>query len=77
MLAFDPIASQGIFHALASAESAASAIERHSGNAASARKSYLDEMLSVQARYREHLHATYAGVVRYRYASFWVRRIEG
>lgn len=77
MLAFDPIASQGIFHALASAESAASAIERLSGNAASARKSYLDEMLSVQARYREHLHATYAGVVRYRHASFWVRRIEG
>lgn len=77
MLSFDPIASQGIFHALASAESAASAIERPSGNAASARKSYLDEMQSVQARYRDHLHATYAGVVRYRHASFWVRRIEG
>jgi flavin-dependent dehydrogenase len=77
MLSFDPIASQGIFHALASAESAASAIERQSGMAASARKSYLDEMQSVHARYREHLHATYAGVVRYRHASFWGRRIEG
>ena len=77
MLAFDPIASQGIFHALASAESAASAIERQSGNAASTRKSYLDEMQSVRARYREHLHATYASVVRHRHESFWGRRIKG
>lgn len=77
MLSFDPIASQGIFHALASAESAATAIERRSGNAVSARKSYLDEMQSVRARYREHLHATYAGVARHRREPFWSRRTDG
>jgi flavin-dependent dehydrogenase len=77
MLSFDPIASQGIFHALASAESAASAIERQSGNAATDRESFLAEMDAVHARYRQHLHATYAGVVRYRHESFWGRRIEG
>lgn len=77
MLAFDPIASQGIFHALASAESAASAIARQRAGEPAARVAYLQEMNAVHDRYREHLHATYDGVIRYRSESFWMRRIHG
>jgi flavin-dependent dehydrogenase len=80
MLSFDPIASQGIFNALATAESAAGAIERQldrPDHAASAREPFLAEMHAVHARYHDHLHATYAGVVRHRHEPFWGRRIEG
>lgn len=73
--AFDPIASQGLFNALASAESAAEAIERHDADPASGRRDYLAEMSAVSARYRQHLHATYAGVVRHRHHRFWSRRL--
>lgn len=91
MIAFDPVASQGIFHALASAESAASGIEalladvqsaeppadaRRAGASAACR-GYREEMRAVHARYREHLSATYAEVVRYRDAPFWARRAHG
>ncbi len=79
MLAFDPIASQGIFNALATAESVARAIENaapSTGEAsASARLPFLAEMRAVHARYRAHLHATYAGVARYRHERFWSRRL--
>jgi flavin-dependent dehydrogenase len=80
MLSFDPVASQGIFNALATAESAAGAIERqldHPEHAASAREPFLAEMHAVHARYRAHLHATYAGVARHRREPFWSRRIDG
>ncbi len=76
-LAFDPIASQGIFHALASAESAARAIEAQIAGAPACREPYLDEMQAVHARYREHLRATYVDVVRYRQETFWTRRCSG
>lgn len=74
MLAFDPIASQGLFNALATAESAARAIERHLDGAAGARAAYLDEMRAVRARYREGLGATYAAVTRHAHQRFWQRR---
>lgn len=77
MLSFDPIASQGIFNALATAESAAAAIERQLDRDVSARASFLAEMQAVHARYRTHLQATYAGVVRHRHEPFWARRIDG
>ncbi len=73
-IAFDPIASQGIFHALASAESAARAIESQLADAPAQRESYRAEMQAVHVRYREHLRATYADVVRYRHEPFWARR---
>lgn len=77
MLAFDPIASQGIFNALATAESAARAIERAAAHTdEAARAAFLAEMQAVHARYRAHLHATYAGVTRYRHEPFWARRTE-
>ena len=73
VLSFDPIASQGLFHALASAESAARAILQSPEEIASARVVFLDEMRAVHMRYRQHLNATYAGVVRYKEEPFWVR----
>lgn len=76
LLAFDPIASQGLFNALATAESVANAIERRAAGHADARDRHLDEMRAVQARYRRHLRATYAGVIRYAHLPFWARRIR-
>jgi flavin-dependent dehydrogenase len=75
VLAFDPIASQGIFHALASAESAARAIEAQLAHAPNSREPYHSEMKAVHARYRKHLQATYASVVRYQHKPFWSRRV--
>ncbi|WP_322405265.1 NAD(P)/FAD-dependent oxidoreductase [Massilia luteola] len=75
MSAFDPIASQGLFNALATAESAAHAIERHIDGAADARARYLDEMRAVGARYRQRRGKTYAAVTRYARERFWRRRI--
>ena len=75
-LSFDPIASQGIFHALASAESAAAAIARGSNGseAGAARDAFLAEMASVHAHYRQRLRDTYAAPPRYRHSPFWSRR---
>lgn len=77
VLAFDPIASQGIFHALASAESAARSIEAQLADTPNSREPYHSEMKAVHARYREHLGATYASVMRYQHKPFWSRRLIG
>lgn len=74
-LSFDPIASQGLFHALASAESAATAIEHDDGRTTAARDAYLTEMRAVHAHYRQRLQDTYAAPLRYRAARFWSRRL--
>lgn len=76
-LSFDPIASQGIFHALASAESAAAAIEHLGDDADAARTAFLAEMANVHAHYRQRLRDTYAAPVRYRDRPFWARRTSG
>lgn len=70
-VAFDPVASQGLFHALASAASAAGAIERRGGASHAA---FVAELSAVHARYREELCAVYAGVARRRSGAFWERR---
>lgn len=72
-LSFDPIASQGLFHALASAESAAHAIEHHGGG--DAHRAFLAEMDAVHAHYRQRLRDTYAAPQRYRQQPFWGRRL--
>ncbi len=74
-LAFDPIASQGLFHALASAEAAATAIERQFTGHAQPRASYIAELEAVQSRYRAHWRATYAGPRRFSNHPFWARRV--
>ena len=73
-LSFDPIASQGLFHALASGASAADAIGRGNADSASARDAFLEEMAAVHAHYRRRLHDTYAAPLRYRHQRFWSRR---
>lgn len=74
MLAFDPIASQGLFNALATADSCAGAIGRHLEGDADARGRYLEEMRAVEARYCQRLGETYAAVRRYAGERFWRRR---
>jgi len=73
-LAFDPLSSQGLFHALASADAAASAILRHLRGDAGAARGYFAEMAQVRDRYRAHLAATYAGPMRHAGQRFWARR---
>lgn len=74
MLAFDPIASQGIFNALATAESAALAIRRHLDGIEGARDRYLDELRAVLAQYRRRRRDTYGAVARFAGERFWLRR---
>ncbi|MCQ4167220.1 NAD(P)/FAD-dependent oxidoreductase [Tahibacter harae] len=73
-LSFDPIASQGLFHALASAESAANAIEHGAEGAIAARAAFLAEMDAVHAHYRRRFHDTYAAPLRFGQSPFWARR---
>ncbi|MCM0021102.1 MAG: tryptophan 7-halogenase [Tagaea sp.] len=73
-LAFDPIASQGLFHALASAESAAAAIARRLDGDDRAERSHFDEMERVRARYADALAATYARPAHFAARRFWARR---
>lgn len=77
-LSFDPIASQGIFHALASAESAANAIGHgdREGDSSVARDAFLAEMAAVHARYRRRLRDTYAAPQKHRQWRFWARRLS-
>jgi flavin-dependent dehydrogenase len=77
MLSFDPIASQGLFNALATADSCAHAIGRQLDGAAHARADYLEEMRAVARRYGQHLGATYGAVGRYARERFWQRRTAG
>ena len=74
VLACDPLSSLGLFHALSSAESAATAIRRQFDGASNADLAYWTEMRQVQVRYQENLDFAYAGPVRYRSSQFWARR---
>lgn len=74
-LSFDPVASQGIFHALASAECAATAIQN--ADAPAARNAFIAEMTTVHAHYRQRLRGTYAAPIRYAQLPFWARRWRG
>lgn len=76
MLAFDPIASQGLFNALATADGVAHAVAQYAGGVTGARERYLDDMRAVQARYVQRLRETYAAVARYAGQPFWQRRTE-
>jgi len=74
-IAFDPIASQGLFHAMASAEATAKAIDRQFAGQAMPQAATIAELAAVYARYRSHLHATYAGPRRFWSHPFWARRL--
>lgn len=73
-ISFDPVASQGLFHALASAEAVATAIERDVTHHPRPRQAYIAELEAVHSRYRTHLRATYTGPQRFSSNRFWARR---
>lgn len=73
-ISFDPIASQGLFHALATAEAAGSAISKELAGEDAAKDAYLAEQRAVHARYQLHHQATYAGPARRFREPFWSSR---
>ncbi|ABC29903.1 dehydrogenase [Hahella chejuensis KCTC 2396] len=77
LIAFDPISSQGLFHCLASAVSAANAINKGFPFKADAWEAYRAEMLRVAERYQTHLRLTYAGPKRFAHSPFWAKRRIG
>lgn len=74
-ISFDPIASQGLFHALASAESAARAINAGVAHSAAALQAFQNELSLVAATYLSHLSATYRGPKRFAHEKFWASRL--
>ncbi|WKE66389.1 NAD(P)/FAD-dependent oxidoreductase [Gallaecimonas kandeliae] len=74
LLAFDPIASQGIFHSLASAASATKAIKAGLDHPDLGLGAYQQEMQAVTQRYLWHLKASYQGPRRFSQEPFWQRR---
>jgi len=74
-IAFDPIGSQGLFHALASSEGVANAVDRHFAGQAQPQAAYLAELDAVYSRYRIHLQAAYAGPQRFSSHPFWASRL--
>ena len=75
LMTFDPISSQGLFHALATAESAVSVLAATNAVACeNARNQYCTEMQAVSQRYLSHLQATYQGPKRFAQNTFWRNR---
>lgn len=75
LLTFDPISSQGIFHSLASAESAANAIRAGFPENQNALHNFQNEMRAVGTRYLINLKKTYQGPLRFANYEFWSRRV--
>lgn len=73
-ITFDPISSQGLFHALASAECAYKAINADIRNNTNALQGFKQEMLAVISHYVEKLHHTYRGPERFAMEPFWNER---
>lgn len=73
-ITFDPVSSQGLFHALASAESAAVAINAGCWHNLEARDIFKQELLGVASHYLAKLDLTYRGPERFAHEGFWVKR---
>lgn len=73
-LSFDPIASQGLFHALASAEIVAAASEDVAGGGAALQNACNAEFEAVRRHYRRKLDQAYAAPIRFHRHAFWLRR---
>lgn len=74
-ITFDPISSQGLFHSLASAESAAAAINAGCWHNPHAVQSFKQELLAVASHYLAKLRLTYQGPERFAEAPFWADRV--
>lgn len=75
-ITFDPISSQGLFHALASAESAATAITTNCGHNTNALNKFQHELHAISTHYRNKLQLTYQGPKRFANETFWRERRE-
>ncbi|EKE68484.1 NAD(P)/FAD-dependent oxidoreductase [Gallaecimonas xiamenensis] len=71
LFSFDPLSSQGLFHALASAASAAKAITTDTPQGAA---TFRQEMQAVAQHYLRHWLGCYQGPRRFEQHSFWQRR---
>ncbi|GGX73746.1 NAD(P)/FAD-dependent oxidoreductase [Saccharospirillum salsuginis] len=77
LMTFDPISSQGLFHALATAASAHKAICNGFPENNDALRAFQTEMQAVQRRYLDHWQRTYAGPRRFSQCPFWATRAQG
>lgn len=73
-ITFDPISSQGLFNALASAECAYKAINADVRNNPTALQEFKQELLAVISHYLAKLRLTYRGPERYAMEPFWSER---
>ena len=73
LMTFDPISSQGLFHALATAASAHNAIRNGFPENDEALVAFQTEMSAVRDRYLHHWQRTYAGPERFSNCSFWAK----
>lgn len=73
-LAFDPLSSQGIFHALYTGLRGAEVLLAAAAGDAAALPAWADRQQAVQSAYRRHLAECYAAETRWPHAPFWSRR---
>lgn len=73
-LSFDPLSSQGLFHALFSGLMAAEAADRYLRGEAHGFAEYRQAMHNIGSAYRRHLAFYYAAEARWPEAPFWQRR---
>jgi flavin-dependent dehydrogenase len=73
-LAFDPLASQGLFNALHTGLAGAEAAHRHLAGDSGALPSYAEELRQVSEVYDAHRAAWYGIERRWRDRPFWQRR---
>ena len=74
-LSFDPLASQGLFHALYTGLAAAEAIDRALSGDVSALAGYASALARIDSAYRQNLGAWYGLERRWPDEEFWRRRL--
>jgi flavin-dependent dehydrogenase len=73
-LSFDPLSSQGLFHALYTGLASAEAVDRALSGGSSALSEYLAKLADIDAAYRRNLSSWYELERRWPTESFWQRR---
>lgn len=73
-LAFDPLSSQGMFHALYTGLRGAQTVLAALGGDIAALPAWTERLLAVHAAYRRHLASCYAAETHWAEAPFWRRR---
>ena len=73
-LAFDPLASQGLFNALYTGLAGAESVDRYLRGDARALTEYADEIARIRRAYESHLRAWYGVESRWPANPFWARR---